>query len=219
MRIIVLLLFSSLGFAQQSATTSGPCSPIAPNNTGAITINCPGMSKQQGQKMIDILNKILKDQLDPNVVLTKLDEIQTGVSSIRGELETKKHQEEDAERVRRTAPIIDAYLQPVNGKIYLYMKSKNLIPYEFRYFIVNSSNTILGGFPIAMQAIYPKADDDLKYIVKDDIDLKAVPDHYVELRFLFQSLSYDELQLPGHAGEIIRKYKISSDGTSLELIP
>jgi len=176
------------------------------------------MSKQQGQKMIDILNKILKDQLDPNLVLTKLDEIQAGVSSIKGELETKQHQEEDAERIRRTAPLIDAYLQPVDGKVYLYMKSKNLIPYEFRYFIVDSSNHVLGGFPIAMQAIYPKAGDDLKYIVKD-IDLKGIPDHYIELWFAFQSLSYDELQLPGHAGEIIRKYKISNDATSLELIP
>ncbi len=80
MRMIVLVLFSSLGIAQQSATTSGPCSPIAPNNSGSITINCPGMSKEQGQKLIDILNKILKDQLDPNVVMKKLDEILKAVN-------------------------------------------------------------------------------------------------------------------------------------------
>ena len=204
--------------ATGKAETQGPCSPAVTGSNNQFTINCQGISKEQGAEFLKILNKISKDQLDPKVVLAKLDEIQTGVSTIQSELEIKKHQEEEAERIRRTAPLIDPYLQPVNGKVYLYMKSNNLIPYEFQYFIVNSSSTILGGFPIAMQAVYPKAGDDLKYIVKD-IDLKAIPDHYIELRFNFQSLSYDELQLPGHAGQIIRKYKIGNDGTSLELIP
>jgi hypothetical protein len=71
----IILAFSSFALLQQSATTSGQCSPISPNNSGAITINCPGMSKEQGQKMIAILNKILADQLDPDAVMAKLDEI------------------------------------------------------------------------------------------------------------------------------------------------
>ncbi len=80
MKLVVVLLLSSCGFAQQSSTTSGPCSPIAPNNSGSITINCPGMSKEQGKKMIDILNKILKNQIDPSVVMEKLDEILKAVN-------------------------------------------------------------------------------------------------------------------------------------------
>lgn len=218
MRLVVFLFFSSLALAQQSATTSAPCSPITPYNTGSITINCPGMSQERSRKMLAILNRILANQLDPDLVMVKLDEIQQGVSAIESELAAKKRQEEDAERIRHTAPMIDPYLQPVNGKVYFYLRSINLIPYKFHYFIVDSKDNILGGFPIADQAIYPNASDSLKYIVKD-IDLKSVPDHYIELRFFFQSLSYEELQLPELAGEIIHKYKISDDGASLTLLP
>jgi hypothetical protein len=218
MKLAVMLLLCTPTFAQQSSTTSAPCSPIAPENTGTITITCPGMSREQWQKMLAILNKIRANQIDPDLVMAKLDEIQSGVSSIKSELEAKKRQEDEDDRIRHTPPLIDPYLQPVDGKVYLYMKSKNLVPYEFQYFIVDSKNTILGGFPMAMQAIYPKANDDLKYIVKE-IDLKAIPDHYIELRYSFQSLSYDELLLPELAGKIIRKYTIGNDGTSLTPIP
>ena len=83
MRLVAFLFFSSLALAQQPASTSGSCSPIAPANTGSITINCPGMSKEQGDKMLAILNKILANQLDPNVVLAKLDEIEKDVKGLK----------------------------------------------------------------------------------------------------------------------------------------
>ncbi len=82
MKLAVPLFFSALALAQQSATTSAPCSPIAPENTGTITINCPGMSKEQGQKMLAILNKIVANQLEPSLVMAKLDEIQSGLHRI-----------------------------------------------------------------------------------------------------------------------------------------
>jgi hypothetical protein len=82
MKLVIMLFFSSLALAQQSATTSAPCSPIAPDNTGTITINCPGMSKEQGQKMLAILNKILANQLDPDVVIGKLDEIEKELQGV-----------------------------------------------------------------------------------------------------------------------------------------
>jgi hypothetical protein len=83
MKLAVVLFFSSFAFAQQSATTSAPCSPIAPENTGTITINCPGMSKGQGQKMIAILNKILADKIDTDKVMAKLDEIQNDIRNLQ----------------------------------------------------------------------------------------------------------------------------------------
>lgn len=83
---VVTLLFSSFAASQQPATTSGPCSPIASHNSGAITINCPGISKEQGQKMIAILNRILANQLDASTVMEKLDEILAAKSgSIRNQ--------------------------------------------------------------------------------------------------------------------------------------
>lgn len=75
MKVAVLLVLSSLALAQQSAITSAPCSPIAPDNIGTITINCSGISKEQGTKMLVILNKILANKIDSDAVIAKLNEI------------------------------------------------------------------------------------------------------------------------------------------------
>jgi hypothetical protein len=215
MKLLALLLFSSVAVAQQSATTSAPCSPIAPDNSGSITINCPGMSKEDGRKMIAILNRILANQIDPDLVMVKLDEIQRGVSSIENELAEKKKEEEEAEKKRRTAPLIVPMLVPVSpGKVNLCVHSNNLIPYQYRYFIVGSTNTIIGGFPVQMDTVYPtSAVPD--FCITKDIDLRSISGHYIELSFTFMSLSYEELHLPGHFGQFVIGYDISDDGTVL----
>ena len=169
--------------------------------------------------MIAILNRILADRLDTDVVMEKLDEIQSGVSSIKGELDAKKSHDEEVENRRRIAPILVPSLVPVSaGKVSVCIASKNLIPYQFQYFIVDSNDQLLGGFPISMQTIYPNSDNSL-YCISKDIDLSSIPDRYIELRFDFKSLSFDELRLTGHAGRITVKYRIASDGESLSVIP
>jgi hypothetical protein len=84
--ILFALLFSTPCHSQATTTgkaeTSGPCSPAVSGNNNQFTINCPGISKEQGQKMLDILNKILKDQLDPQKVMIKLDEIENGIRQL-----------------------------------------------------------------------------------------------------------------------------------------
>lgn len=72
----VFILLALPSFCQQTgpATTKGSCSPAASGNNNTFNITC-GIGKAQGQKMIDILNKILADQLDPAEVMKKLDEI------------------------------------------------------------------------------------------------------------------------------------------------
>lgn len=76
MGMIPLFIFTLFSVQPlQTSTTSGPCSPIAPNNSGSITINCAGISKQQGEEMLRILNKILTERLDTKTVLAKLDEV------------------------------------------------------------------------------------------------------------------------------------------------
>ena len=79
----VLLLLPALVSAQQVSTTSGPCSPIAPGNSGTITIQCAGISSKLGNQLLAILNRIAKNQLDPDAVMLKLDEIQRGVNDIK----------------------------------------------------------------------------------------------------------------------------------------
>jgi hypothetical protein len=85
---LVLLLWVVVPCWAQTTTTgkaetAGPCSPAVTGNSNQFTINCPGVSKAQGQKMLDILNKILVNQLDPNKVMSKLDEILKAVNPNR----------------------------------------------------------------------------------------------------------------------------------------
>jgi hypothetical protein len=76
---VLLLLLVPVGCLPQTNTgkaeTRGSCSPANTGNVGQITINCSGMSKEQAQKMVEIMNKILANQLDPTQVMSKLDEI------------------------------------------------------------------------------------------------------------------------------------------------
>jgi hypothetical protein len=62
------------------ADTTGPCSPAVTGSNNQFTISCRGIDKEQGQKMLDILNKILANQLDPKAVMEKLDEILRAVN-------------------------------------------------------------------------------------------------------------------------------------------
>jgi hypothetical protein len=78
----LVLLLSSFVSAQQTSTTSGPCSPIAPNNSGTITIQCGGISPKLANQLIEMMNRIAKDR-DPDAVMTKLDAILKGVNEIR----------------------------------------------------------------------------------------------------------------------------------------
>jgi len=75
MKLAVVFFVSTLALAQRPATTSAPCSPIAPENTGVITIKCPGISKEQWQKMFAILNTILANT-------SKLDEIEKQINNL-----------------------------------------------------------------------------------------------------------------------------------------
>jgi hypothetical protein len=108
MKLAVVLLFSSLAVAQQSVTTSGPCSPVAPENTGTITINCPGMSKDQGQKMLAILNKILANQIDPDVVMAKLGEIEKEIQRLDPAAPVITYFYDGTDRISRPGLITDS---------------------------------------------------------------------------------------------------------------
>jgi hypothetical protein len=76
---LVLTLLLSLPCWTQTtttgqATTNTPCSIANTGSDNKIQINC-GIGKEQGDRMLAILNKILADKLDTDVVMKKLDEI------------------------------------------------------------------------------------------------------------------------------------------------
>lgn len=82
--VLAGLLFMLLGMPCRcqttgTANTKGPCSPAVTGNDNTFTISCPGISASQGREMLGILNKILANQLDPNLVMTKLNEILSAV--------------------------------------------------------------------------------------------------------------------------------------------
>lgn len=57
------------------AETKGACSPAVAGSNNKITITCSGLGKEQGQKIVSILNRILANQLDTEQVMAKLDEL------------------------------------------------------------------------------------------------------------------------------------------------
>ncbi|MGA9389362.1 MAG: hypothetical protein WBV69_02850 [Candidatus Sulfotelmatobacter sp.] len=87
MKVAVLLLFPALALAQQSATTSAQCSPIAPNNTGTITIKCSGLSPDQAKSLAGIpslINKILQGQKDQTAeIMSRLSDCVEGIKQAR----------------------------------------------------------------------------------------------------------------------------------------
>jgi hypothetical protein len=75
--VVVLWLTVASGAQTQTtskATSSGPCSPAVSGNQNTFHIECK-IDSAQGAQMIEILNKILSNQMDTPKVLEKLDEI------------------------------------------------------------------------------------------------------------------------------------------------
>lgn len=78
-----MLLISLRCWSQTTATgqasANGPCSVANTGSGNKIQINC-GIGKEQGQKILAILNKILENRIDTDVVIAKLDEILKAVN-------------------------------------------------------------------------------------------------------------------------------------------
>jgi len=74
-----LVVFALMGYGQSqhisgAAETRGSCSPANSGDNNMFNITC-GIGKEQGDRMLSILNRILSNQLDPNLVMAKLDEM------------------------------------------------------------------------------------------------------------------------------------------------
>jgi hypothetical protein len=82
--VLLLLLSGSCG-AQTSgnATSSGPCSPAVSGSNNSFSIECNGITKQQYQQFLAILNKIARNDIPADKVMEKLDEIQHDVETIK----------------------------------------------------------------------------------------------------------------------------------------
>src|SRR5437868_2122611 len=66
-----------------SAETKGPCSPAVSGNNNQFKITCQGIPDKLGTQLVDLLNKVAKNQLDAEAVMAKLDGCLKGVSEVR----------------------------------------------------------------------------------------------------------------------------------------
>jgi hypothetical protein len=202
------------------AQTTGPCSPAVTGNNNQFTITCDGIGEAQGKELIKILNRISKEQLDPKLVMEKLDEIQKGVSDIEAGLANKEEHEAENERIKRTAPIITVGLTsvPEHGKVMAYFESNNLVPFEYQYVITTEENLVISSVPLGFTKVNPKSGPKgSQFYSIDQLQWERIKNNYLEIRFTFRSLSYEQLRLPGHSATIIRKYRIGPDGSLLPL--
>jgi hypothetical protein len=92
MKFWIALILATLPFGSLSQTpttgksqTSGPCSPAVSGNHNTFNIDCR-IDPQQGKQMIEMLNKVLSNQIDSSLVMKKLDELlaQRGTQTVGG---------------------------------------------------------------------------------------------------------------------------------------
>jgi len=76
--LFCLILFTIKAWGQTTtsgnAETKGACSPAIPGHNNNVRIDCK-IDSEQGKRMVEILNKILANQLDSTTVMGKLDEL------------------------------------------------------------------------------------------------------------------------------------------------
>jgi hypothetical protein len=80
--LFLLLAASCCAQTTGNADTKGPCSPAVSGSGNRFTISCQGISKEQGDKMLQILNTILANQANSESITAKLDEILKAVQSL-----------------------------------------------------------------------------------------------------------------------------------------
>jgi hypothetical protein len=88
--VIVLWILTGVVWAQPPvstgpASTTGTCSPANTGDHNVFNITC-GIGKDQGDRMLGILNRILADQLDPTAVMGKLDELKREMDALKNRL-------------------------------------------------------------------------------------------------------------------------------------
>jgi hypothetical protein len=75
---VLIAILPPVAFCQTPSTgkaqTSAPCSPAVSGHHNTFTIQCE-VDSTQGKRMVELLNKILENQIDPDKVMAKLDEI------------------------------------------------------------------------------------------------------------------------------------------------
>lgn len=155
------------------------------------------------------LAKVVGSTADVERLEREVTSLREKVSDLEQQNDERRKREQELEARRRTAPDVEATLEPVDKtNIDLVVKAKNNIPFSFKYSIEN------GAFMLGFEPIYPPTDP---YVFRIRVPLTLPQSDYrvrINFDFVYKSMSYDELHLPGHVGGFKRKYWLSPDGTS-----
>ena len=127
---------------------------------------------------------------------------------IEAEAQTKR----DADARRRIPPLLDVEMRSADGhQVVVLFKSLNLIPFEVSDTVVTSNDQIVSGISLDWTPVFP-TNDRTVFSRKSAIQWERVRDSYLELRVRYRSRAPDSRDLPGHAGMIVKKYRIGADG-------
>ena len=66
-----------------NTTTSGPCSPVIAGNSNKVTVQCGGLSQEKADQLVDLMNSLLKRNMDLTKVYAGLDKIQATLDADR----------------------------------------------------------------------------------------------------------------------------------------
>lgn len=87
MRYLALLLLLATPCWGQSPTgnahTTGLCSPAVSGNNNQFTITCQNIPDKLRVQLVDLLNRVAKNQADAETILSKLDSCLEGIKQVR----------------------------------------------------------------------------------------------------------------------------------------
>ena len=109
---------------------------------------------------------------------------------------------------RNTPPEFDVFLarSEKTGKILLVIDTKNLLPFKARWLVTTRNDQVVSGILPDTPDIRPSQLGE-RFSFGVDIQDAKVVDNYLELRFSFESIYYEEQGRPPHLkGDITRRY-------------
>jgi hypothetical protein len=192
---------------------------------GNVTITCngiePGEQFKNLTQLVQLINTALRgDSRKLDAILRELGEVRKTTTETNAQIMAVQQERQQAEVIRRTAPDINPFLRiRADGRLFVMIDCRNLVPFEFKSIITRPDGTLIHiEIPLEMSKVYPASGNTL-FNQETSINVKEVAGGDIELRFDFKSLSSDELKLPGHRGRIVRKYRVSIDGSGLQPLP
>ena len=198
-------------FCQSTSGTTVPCSIANTGSKDIFTINC-GLGKEAAEKMRDILNHILVNQLDPNAVMGKLDEIPRIIPLPVKPVETPKSVvAEKAEKVEKVQKVEKAEKQeaPTTPVITYLFNGDERITTQGQTKI-NSKNPAARAY--AKFRVADAMSDWKTLAVLCDSAIKETPEWLTPL--LFKGLAYSSLGKKEEAISILEEAKRKAEGNA-----